>query len=69
MCSFQRDGLSQWYLCTLYSAVGQFMIPENKIQNGNASRSFLLACKAAELADSLIITDLGEVMLAGAGEK
>lgn len=30
---------------------------------------FLLPCKAAELVDSFIITDLGEVMLPGAGEK
>lgn len=25
LCSFQGKGLSQWYLCTLHSAVGQFV--------------------------------------------
>lgn len=43
---------------------------ENRIQNGNASRSFLIPCKAGELVDSLIIIpNLAEMLLSGAGEK
>lgn len=46
------------------------MIPEKiRFRMEMPADLFLLPCKAAELADSLIITDLGEVLLAGAGEK
>ena len=70
---FSREWIVTVVLCILYSAVGQFMddlwFLKNRIQNGNASRSFLILCKAAELADSLIIPNLAEMLFSSAGEK
>lgn len=73
-CALTKGKVCHNGICTSYTQLHDnlWMIYDslkNRILNGNGSRSFLIPCKAAELADSLIISNLAGMLLSGAGEK